>query len=203
MFTKLSDRSYYEIEKIKALKSNKWPRPNDIKFCLGDTLGSLVIDLIPNDILQQLKIDLHGREVPANFEVTSKNVLLNNIKLTETGIKNEALLFINTIKRKYNFKIILNNQIFHILFCYTTVLGFGNYFNEQVPIIMGDKFVDQLKKRMTELMVKLSDKVLEEEFKVRKTLEHKYNKVEIEMMDKHDVLLTVSQFINADKLSKT
>jgi len=98
-FTKPVDRSHNYNEKIKAIKSNTFQHPYNIKESLGETLGDIVINLIPKHELEQME---ENETVPLHFEVTAKNVLSNNIKLTpaDTGDKTMELYF-NTIMRKY------------------------------------------------------------------------------------------------------
>jgi len=82
------------------MKNNTFQHTYNIKECLGDKLGDMVINnLMSKEEL--IEIEKNFR-VPLHFEVTAKNVLLNNIKLTPTDIDDETMeLHINIIKRKY------------------------------------------------------------------------------------------------------
>lgn len=63
-------RSYYEAEKNKALKSGKWPRPRDVKKCLGDYLGGIVVGMFPEvDVARRLQLESIGGMVTAEHEL--------------------------------------------------------------------------------------------------------------------------------------
>lgn len=97
---KLLDKSSVEIEKNKAILSKKYPHPHSIKKCLGDKLGSIIIDLIPEDILEQFETVSTGECKPLNFEVKTEHVLSNNIKLTTVDIEDKTTLNVRTIMGK-------------------------------------------------------------------------------------------------------
>ena len=102
MFNKLPVRSHNEIEKKKALECNKYQHPQTIKQSLGDTLGDIVINFISKD---ELKWWMENEKVPLNFELTPKNMLAGNIKLTPVDNDEDTTmtLYLNIIMRKHIF----------------------------------------------------------------------------------------------------
>jgi len=106
-FTNLAVRSDNEIEKRKIMESNKYQHPETIKQCLGDTLGGIVINLIPKD---ELLWWTENDKVPLHFELKPKNMLSGDIKLTPVdNDENTKTLYLNIIKRKFIF--VLNRVI--------------------------------------------------------------------------------------------
>lgn len=101
-----SDRSYNEIEKSKGFNSQRYPSPHEIKQSLGDHIGNRVVDLIPKDIFQKFKFDRIDRIPPTDFEVTTKNVLSGNIKLTTTDITDDTEINLTRVKSKYKYNIL-------------------------------------------------------------------------------------------------
>jgi len=83
------------------MESNKSQHPQTIKKNLGDTLGGIVINLVPKD---ELKWWMENDKVPLHFELTPKNMLSGNIKLTPVDNDEETMaLYLNIIMRKYIF----------------------------------------------------------------------------------------------------
>lgn len=108
-FTNLAVRSHNEIEKRKIMESNKRQHPETIKQCLGDTLGGIVINLIPKD---ELLWWTENDKVPLHFELKPKNMLSGDIKLTPVdNDENTKTLYLNIIKRKF---IFVQNRVINV-----------------------------------------------------------------------------------------
>jgi len=84
------------------MESNKYQHPQTIKQSLGDTLGGIVINMIPKD---ELKWWMENEKVPLQFELTPKNMLSGNIKLTPVDNSDEDTMtsYLNIIMRKHIF----------------------------------------------------------------------------------------------------
>jgi len=101
LFNKLTVRSHNEIEKKKAMECNEHKHPQTIKQSLGDTLGGIVINLIPKD---ELKWWMENEKAPLHFELTPKNMLSGNIKLTPVDNDEDTMtLYLNIIMSKHIF----------------------------------------------------------------------------------------------------
>jgi len=108
----LADRSHNDIEKIKATKNNQFQHPHTIKQSLGDTLGGIIINLIPKDEMIRL---IENRRVPPNFEVTSKNVLSENMTIPVDTNADTMALYTKTIRKYFVPNRLINVYCFYIL----------------------------------------------------------------------------------------
>lgn len=89
------------------MESNKYHNPQTIKQSLGDTLGGMVIKLIPKD---ELKWWMENEKVPLHFRLKPKNMLSGNIQLTPVDNDEDTMtLYLNKIMRKYIFVLRLIN----------------------------------------------------------------------------------------------
>lgn len=117
-----SDKSYNEIEKSKSLKSKRYPTPREIKQNLGDHIGSRVVDLIPRDIFQKFKFNRIDRIPPTDFEVTMKNVLSDDIKLTTTDITDDTEINLTRVKSKYKYNVLFYlRRSYYFFFSFLTI----------------------------------------------------------------------------------
>ncbi|XP_025197479.1 uncharacterized protein LOC112596202 [Melanaphis sacchari] len=159
-------RSHNYIEKKKAIKSNAFQHPYNIKKSLGDTLGDIVINLIPKEDLIQMK---EIEKVPLHFEVTAKNVLSNNIKLTP------AVTDDDTTELNFN-----------------TIMRVGDRLKRQAEIKLNDEH-DKALQRQVERLIADKNKTLNEKIRpMERSIYEKNLSVIMEEFDNSKIAVTQS-----------
>jgi len=130
------------------MDSNKCQHPETIKQCLGDTLGGIVINLIPKD---ELLWWAENDKIPLNFELKPKNMLSGDIKLTPVDNDEDTTTsYLNIIKRTFIFVLswLIN------VYCKFIFIVVGERLKGQAEIKLNDQHNEALQRKVEELMKK-------------------------------------------------